>query len=1543
MDRKRLFSCLGELGVSPQLVKLIHEWHRDSEYLVTVGDNTNTIPTFCGVRQGCKAAPWLWNSVMALLLRDLSRELGTDWIRQNVNLYADDGQSGDLFTSEQELHEILKKFGWILHMFQQYGLAINTNKSVILITMGGSNGKKCRSTLTFCRNGQEWIKIPGPHSTFSIPVSDRAQYLGVIVNYKGTTPELTVKHRTQIAQIAFARLSKWLTGRRGLKASDRFHLWQTCVFSVLTYGIFPAGLNAKCIQHLQKTIYGMIRKIFHCHAYHTRITHAEVLQRHQTPSPVELLWTAAEVLHRSVTQRRLFLANEDIIHTLDWGHLTSIQTMLSAHHTPGECPPAFEVPEVLQSTLYCAECGFVASDVATLRRHHSIMHETRLCRTCHSNLANSMQNGLPQCIHCHKIFTTWRSFTTHVQRGCQVTHRDPSRRAQLVVQSEPKMPTFPTRPPLVEAVVRGTTMLTAADLQNIHQQEWGRRLLVIIGHRHWQHLRLEDAANEYLAKRCCLCDQWVGRAQEMHKHMRLFHAEHWHNVMPRSTQLSNLYAHESPCSFCKCVFKTTHSCNVWTQVALLLIGGAGITEHMPPELPSTLACEVCNLELPSLEAKQLHLIQEHQLTKQDWNISRDAKDGEPTCAHCHQEFGCMASLRSHIVQGRCTGFDAAQTTEPLPVQEIWKTALCKGELLYTLRDPQVRLALTLRCQCCPQKYSRAGDLALHLQSSHPALWTASEPLTMILVGLYYHQLGCVCNPSTSVNRLNHICLPWRQLAIQHCRLGPEDLFMPTLLQESDLHTVYHVDLPRQVKFAVDKLICDRLFTTMWNRQELTDTLSTTCLQCGGFYHPAELTLHIREAHHCNTELVQYYMHALAPLMLACNLVDYHCASCGLIYNVPALSEEESTTASRQRLVQAHCRAQCPVLLQAALVLSQVTDGGRQRDAGPHGRIGTSPEHLQVHGSLLGRKPAAGSQPRSAETATKRRRSQTSQRSSGIGRRDQGLDTHGQTGAKTGSGNSIDPKGGHLSALFQQQRENRRTALDGANSCGLAPADATVAGHEAIHAIAPETPAGAPTGTAAADDQVGGGYPAIRFGQGGDPKQRPAAGYEMPILGMGPEGQAAQDKSAHSLDAQEDGGKRDRVPGDVHPAGPDPSLPLFASSGSGDTLEVAAEPESGSRIPADAGILPIQHLELAGGDGEVSQPPPKPPCITIGDDNGLSADQGEEQGPWEREDQAKHSDGEMTGKNQLDRQVLRNTISNMVLANPNNWCFANASVFSVLWTTLSVRNFESASWGHQCSHLCDFLDRMTRVRGDLSLEPWFTEMLRCWGRTELAQSHGSIAQHDAAEFVSFWLESMASPTFDMAWERRVEEHGLTHTVDKCIGHQPLFFQFAPIDKQASICDLSVLARRWSQVDGMCAGLLHMSDCVCIHIDRCVQDSDGRVVKCNSALQTDVDCLLPILMGDTTECQYLEYQPTALMSHLGGDGHGHYRAALKLRPGVTGSATPYRWLLTDDWSPATLVWNLPSWFLEKRDVGLGDKKRSPGFVRPWSNTRPSASAT
>ena len=378
IDRSRLFSRLGSLGVSEQMVKLLTEWHRGTQYIVHVAGTTQPIPVARGVRQGCKAAPWLWNCVTLLLLHDLSGHVDATWLCEHLNLYADDGQAGDTFTSEGELQLLLRRFGWILHFFQEYGLTINESKSMVLLTMGGSNGRKRRSSLTSCKNGTEWIKIEGPSQSYTIPVAKSAKYLGAVVSYQPNMAELTARHRISVANIAFTRLSKWLTGKKGLKFQDRFRLWNTCIFSVLTYGVFPVGLNFKCIQMLQTTISVMLRRVFHSHAFYTGLSNHAVFLKYGVPLPAELLWAAADTLHQSVTKRCLHLAPTDIVHTLDWSHLHSLKTQLKTHPCPGTVSP--QLDQLLPPTdpgLYCTECGFVASDVPALRRHFSIVHAQR--------------------------------------------------------------------------------------------------------------------------------------------------------------------------------------------------------------------------------------------------------------------------------------------------------------------------------------------------------------------------------------------------------------------------------------------------------------------------------------------------------------------------------------------------------------------------------------------------------------------------------------------------------------------------------------------------------------------------------------------------------------------------------------------------------------------------------------------------------------------------------------------------------------------------------------------------------------------------------------------------------------------------------------------------------------------------------------------------------------------------------------------------------------------------------------------------------------
>ena len=111
--------------------------------------------------------------------------------------------------------------------------------------------------------------------------------------------------------------------------------------------------------------------------------------------------------------------------------------------------------------------------------------------------------------------------------------------------------------------------------------------------------------------------------------------------------------------------------------------------------------------------------------------------------------------------------------------------------------------------------------------------------------------------------------------------------------------------------------------------------------------------------------------------------------------------------------------------------------------------------------------------------------------------------------------------------------------------------------------------------------------------------------------------------------------------------------------------------------------------------------------------------------------------------------------------------------------------------------------------------------------------------------------------------------------------------------------------------MTTALLSASPCICAHIDRGMMDSDLRIFKCDSKLRIDEECLIPVFTDESIGCEFHSYTTVALMSHLGSDGAGHYRAALKLQATVLERARPVQWLLTDDWRRPEAVWQPQTW--------------------------------
>ena len=1504
VDRSRLFTCLSTLGIDPSIVQLLYCWHVDTQYHVTTGHSCEPVQISKGVRQGCKAAPFLWNCFILTLLRTLMAQTSYEWILACCNIYADDFQIGCVFHSTQELHDVLRIFGLVLHQLHHMGLTVNLSKSAVLLEMTGTNHRAVQTQVRIKTEQGPKVCIPLPDGTVAhIPIVKHMQYLGVMMSYHHFE-DLTVQHRIHLSQVAFARLRRWLCSKRGLNLTQRLHLWQTCIFSVMNYGILATGFTARGLQLLQKTIFVMHRQILGDHAYITGRTNIQALLRHRIDLPILQIWKAVDALQFSLAKRAQHIATSDIVAQLDWSHLSHLSQLAQLHMSTGNFDLSCTDPGVepaAQLAFHCDLCSFATAHAPILRRHYTQVHGHSQYRTVRAPTAQHSMHGLPTCKHCKHDFKSWRNFRIHVERGCPQVH-------PISVM------TSTSRPVPADQALRGRQPLTDADLAHLRSHEFGDRVLTIVSSRHWHHLKGEHAACTYLKDHCVLCGQYVSRTQALNAHLRTDHAIYWDHVPTKGTQLTNLYANESPCDYCGFIFKSQHMCPVFTQMALLLVHGGGLpSADTSQSTDPALTCDICHEWFPSAAALQRHLTKDHGLMIWDWNPSRDTVAGKPTCAHCKSNHTSLEGLRNHIMSGHCKAFDPLAPTDTKDILPVWTNACTNGALLQTLADRDLRLELTLRCQCCDRVYTRSKDLAAHLQTAHGGIWTQAANLTQVLVSALFGKLGCICNPAISATRcLDHVCLPFRQLAMQYCRMsqGP---FWPIAVSDTDLLAVLSSGLSRDKRFALEQLLASGHLQSLTNDAQILHILRTTCLECNALLSAAELNAHVRAVHTRDNATVQFYLQDFTQVFLQTFANDFQCPACLMIFQHTDVTV--GTPASRQASVHQHLLSQCPCVLQAAALLSKALHGGTL--AGQHGRgrlISASGSFPGTGPSPSGCGPAAGTQSKRCQEkedppapAGKRQRSKPAGHAA-----HQTAATHGHTGdqARPRAEHHADSR--HLRALFQQGAKRGPANPDEGSQC-LAPTDT---GKDSSSTGLPPATLGcdhAPgsAGTSHQDLPVQQGRCAPQEGVGITPD---LGGWQLAISPMWLSEASASDITQEAHQHGQNARALHGTAGDVQGPAGDLEIPRpeDADTGQGCPLETSAESQARCTLRSAVPDVSQQCMASSWDITQATSPAPKHIGDPVAEAHGTVPAQG--QGQRERQEQrpALSQDRDLTA---LTRAELMTSLAHLCLLNGGNWCYANSTFLSCLWTMLTMDAFELAHWGQHAATLVSFLRSPVQLKSLID-EPWFTQVLQPWGDMNLSAS----AQQDMAEFLMIFMRWLQPHGVHLHWERRFEEQGQVTVADYSHECLPIGLHLDPthgttdFDRAISI---QTLIDNWSKVHGMKTGLLCHSQILCFHLDRWTENHDGRPVKCQIPVDVMCDSYVPVFPTQTLETERIPYTTVAVTAHFGTDQAGHYRAALRLAPGAIGH-TPLRWLVTEDGAAPLPVWDLPSWFVQNISV-------------------------
>ncbi|CAL1169641.1 unnamed protein product [Cladocopium goreaui] len=1030
--------------------------------------------------------------------------------------------------------------------------------------------------------------------------------------------------------------------------------------------------------------------------------------------------------------------------------------------------------------------------------------------------------------------------------------------------------------------LRGSKLLSEADLALLRQQPWGDRVLKLIADDTLDRLANEHEACRYLSRCCFLCGQQVHRAQDAHLHFKTEHAEFWTHVPQKSIVLTNLHSTDTPCAQCGSPFRT-HKCLVWTQISIMMLHGGGLVisdRDLQPDLAQR--CDICLEMFPDAAQLTQHLQTKHRLAGLTFNAARDCLDSQAACAHCGSPHASMESLRSHICQGRCPMFNPMAASETRPITQAMIDICLHGQLLQQLRAPMTRLHLTLRCLHCSQAYKRACDLANHLMSNHSRLWRQAQGLTLLMVELVFARHGCMCNPQINQIRNNHICLPLRQIAMAFCRMEPAT-FMPVQITEQALTHIAHPSIPRDKRFILTQIFANRDFPALWTNPEALDMLRNACVICGQTHHTGLLNRHLHEAHLTGHQFIDFYCTTLLPLMQAQLSNDFQCDLCLQIFNLPPPDPAQPVDNSRLELVQTHLRGNCP--------------GDSVMNGWDESALAQIRETYQFLTPLLDKSLKLQPNPkpqksRRMDTTTQGDPADQDQQGQGPQQLLKYLQVLGQLTLRHEHNWNLLQSTDCFILFFQQDQESALHGLLTAtqewhqqrqsNPMGMTT---TLRQHLCQHLLqdllnrttkVSKSKPGEVLFQACRDRNLileDMSWPFLRW----DPTKKSLAVDKKKAVTMPKMLEHLQELIEEFRDptlvVRFQGLSTSHAQATQPPLRPDEGADTFVSLA------------SGGHFPEGA-LDATERLSKAGST--------------------TSSPAWQEQRDGEISDQGQEDTGELTPEKIHELRML---VSHMTLRNDTNWCYANTTMYGLLWTLLSLNTCEVFSWGPHFKPLMQFILDSKDTSLMLTHYPWFVQLLETWGFTQ--------AQQDCSEFVRAAILWLDSPDIDLKWERRFELAETAQCHDQSHTCMPVFLQFPPSTHTMDACKIDDLIRFWHQANGMRAAMLQAAPIVCLHIDRMIESAPGQIEKCSCAVDLDTEAMIPFFLARDTKCETVNYIPVAAASHQGADQAGHYQALLKIQPTVL-SAHPVKWLLTQDNMPPLACWDIPPGFRENLTV-------------------------
>ncbi|CAE7872459.1 unnamed protein product, partial [Symbiodinium necroappetens] len=276
------------------------DFYRHLGYHLRFGDEHAVVRASRGVKQGCKVAPLLWSLTTGLLMRRLARRTSQAWLLRVLTAFADDLHLGQEVRSLEMLTLAVLRIGHLIEVLEEARMIINTDKSVILISLPFSFDTKWRRR-NLCRVGDTvrlQLRTPSGRG-YKLPVVSQHKYLGAIITYEGDCAEHTVAYRLQQTWAAWSRLRPALTSASAPALPIRLRLWKACIPPIALYALDCLPLHRRLLTQVQHALTRQLRAVARSQAHLTHESTDSLHHRLGVPLVQHtLLQTAVKQLER---------------------------------------------------------------------------------------------------------------------------------------------------------------------------------------------------------------------------------------------------------------------------------------------------------------------------------------------------------------------------------------------------------------------------------------------------------------------------------------------------------------------------------------------------------------------------------------------------------------------------------------------------------------------------------------------------------------------------------------------------------------------------------------------------------------------------------------------------------------------------------------------------------------------------------------------------------------------------------------------------------------------------------------------------------------------------------------------------------------------------------------------------------------------------------------------------------------------------------------------------------------------------------------------